>query len=578
MEIEVINYVSEIMIYMSELKTAKVIGIDTETTGLDPHLNDIRLIQLAIEDLPVLVIDCKTFLPEGLNIIKEIIESGSIKVFQNGKFDMKFFMSLGIKTPHALFDTMIAARLLRGSGGPYRVGLNYIVDHYLNENLSKEEQVSDWSKKLTDKQIKYAAKDAEVLIRLRKILIDQLKKNRLIEVARQEFACTRAMAHVEYYGIKLDEDKWFKLRLKVIEERDKSLNHLYEYTERPLVQIGIFEDITLNEINMDSNKQMLKLLNKNGIPVKSTSKHALASYTHIPLVYHLTEYRKATKLLSMFLYSIPNQINPATDRLHPRYSQIGAWSGRMSCGGPNIQQIPREKRFRECFVAEKGRKLVIADYSQIELRVVAELTKDKRMIESYRNGEDLHRLTAALVSGKDISEVTKEERQAAKAMNFGLVFAMGAMGLKIYAEETYNVHMTIEEAEEFRNRFFRAYSGVALWHRNIKKNPPKESRTVSGRKHVYKNPGLSGLCNTPVQGSAADIVKNALGRLVEKLEGTNIKIIAVIHDEIVLETDSNKANETAKLLKETMEDAGAEYLKLVPLLAEAQITDSWAEK
>jgi DNA polymerase-1 len=343
--------------------------------------------------------------------------------------------------------------------------------------------------------------------------------------------------------------------------------------------MSFFDDKVLSDINMDSNKQILNILNSYDIPVSDTSKHSLAPYLHNPLVQAITEYRRTAKLLSTFLYSMPQQIHPVTGRLHPKYSQIGAWSGRMSCGGPNIQQIPRDKHFRACFTALKGNKLVIADYSQIELRVVAEISRDERMIRAYRNGEDLHRLTASLISGKHIEAVTKEERQSAKAMNFGLVFAMGAKGLQSYAKETYDVDMTLDQAVQFRNRFFHSYQGVAAWHKRLKNNPPAQSRTVAGRKHVYGGQaGLSGLCNTPVQGSAADIIKNALGRLVDRLSNTNTKIVAVVHDEIVLETECEKAAQVAGILKDTMESAGAEYLSLVPLLAEVQIADSWAEK
>lgn len=366
---------------------------------------------------------------------------------------------------------------------------------------------------------------------------------------------------------------------KIESEQQASLEKLYEYAGRPKVQMSFFDDKVLSDINMDSNKQILNILNRYDIPVSDTSRHSLAAYGHNPLVQAVTEYRRTAKLLSTFLYPIPQQINPATGRLHPKYSQIGAWSGRMSCGGPNIQQIPRDRQFRACFSASEGNKLVIADYSQIELRVVAELSRDERMINAYRNGEDLHRLTASLISGKPIEEVTKEERQSAKAMNFGLVFAMGARGLQSYAKETYEVDMTLEEAEQFRNRFFKAYQGVAAWHKRLKTNPPKQSRTVAGRKHLYRdNAALAELCNTPVQGSAADIIKNALGRLVDRLSNTNTKIVALVHDEIVLETESEKADEVARILKETMESAGGEYLRLVPLLVEVQIADSWAEK
>lgn len=579
MEFLLINIVDDILPYKTNLLNASVIAIDTETTGLDPHISKIRLIQLATEEKPVLVIDCATFLPEGLPILRELLSTKAVKVFQNAKFDLQFLLALGIPPPVALFDTMLAAQLLRTSEGPQRVGLDELVRHYLGENISKDNQMSDWSGVLTREQLEYAAKDAEVLLQLRLKMLTLIKQNNLVEVARQEFACVRAIAQVEYNGINLELSRWNELRGKIEQEQQLWLEKLYEYTGHPTVQMSFFDEKILSSINLDSNKQILNLLNKYGIPVANTSRHALAPYSQNPLVQTITEYRRTTKLLSTFLYSMPQQIHPVTGRLHPKYSQIGSWSGRMSCGGPNIQQIPRDKNFRACFCASEGKKLIIADYSQIELRVVAEISKDERMIKSYRNGEDLHRLTAALVSGKNIYQITKEERQSAKAMNFGLVFAMGAKGLQSYARETYDIDMTLEQAEQFRDRFFTAYQGVASWHKRLKNNPPKQSRTIAGRKHVYiDNAGLSGLCNTPVQGSAADIIKNALGMLVDKLNNNNTKIVAVVHDEIVLETGSEQAAEVAGILKETMERAGMEYFKLVPVVADVEIADSWAEK
>lgn len=579
MKFLLINNINDILPYEKELLNASVIAIDTETTGLDPHKDKIRLIQLAIEGLPVFVIDCSTFLPEGLWLLKKLILSKAVKVFQNAKFDLQFLMALDILPPAALFDTMLAALLLRSSDGPQRVGLEELVRYYLGESLPKDEQKSDWSGELREGQLEYAAKDAEVLLRLRKKMLIEIKQNNLVEAARLEFSCARAIAQVEFNGIHLDLCQWRKLTEKIESEQQVALEKLYEYAGQPKVQMSFFGDRVLNDINMDSNKQILNILNSNDIKVTDTSRHSLAPYSHNPLVQAITEYRRTSKLLSTFLYSIPQQIHPITGRLHPKYSQIGAWSGRMSCGGPNIQQIPRDKNFRACFSAAEGNKLVIADYSQIELRVVAQISKDERMINAYRNGEDLHRLTASLISGKPIEEVTKGERQSAKAMNFGLVFAMGAKGLQTYAKETYDVDMTLEEAEQFRNRFFHAYQGVAAWHKRLKNNPPSKSRTVAGRKHVYGGQGgLSGVCNTPVQGSAADIIKNALGRLVDRLGSTKTKIVAVVHDEIVLETSQEQAEEVARILKETMENVGAEYLKLVPLLAEVHVADSWAEK
>lgn len=250
----------------------------------------------------------------------------------------------------------------------------------------------------------------------------------------------------------------------------------------------------------------------------------------------------------------------------------------MTCSGPNIQQIPRDKNFRACFVSAPGKKLIIADYSQVELRVAADMTNDPRMTKAYKNGDDLHKLTASLMLNKPIETISAQERQAAKAVNFGLIYAMGAAGLQQYSSQSYGVDMTLEQAETFRKRFFSAYTGIARWHSELKKSPPTESRTMAGRKFTFSsNAGLSALCNTPVQGTAADIVKKALGLLIPRLKGTGTNIIGVVHDEILLEAPANNAVEAASLLKSVMEEAGNSILKNVPCQADVNIADNWAE-
>jgi DNA polymerase-1 len=178
-----------------------------------------------------------------------------------------------------------------------------------------------------------------------------------------------------------------------------------------------------------------------------------------------------------------------------------------------------------------------------------------------------------------MDQITKQERQAAKAVNFGLVFGMGSNGLKAYAKETYGVNMTDDEAKRFRRKFFESYKGIASWHQKMKREQPTVSRTLSGRKHTYKKgAGLSGLLNTPIQGSASDILKQALGLLVVALRTTTTKIVAIIHDEIVLECDEQSAEITAQLLKDTMALAGTRYMSDVPTIVDVSIADSWAEK
>ncbi|MCD4708607.1 MAG: bifunctional 3'-5' exonuclease/DNA polymerase [Candidatus Sabulitectum sp.] len=574
-----IDTVDQVEAVSARLLSAKVMAVDTETTGLDPHTSKLRLIQIAVEGSVTVIFDCFKLLPEAVEKITAILTSPAIKVFQNARFDLQFLWSESISVSGWIFDTMLAAKLLRTSGGPRSAGLASLAKYYLNQTLSKEEQKSDFSSQLTTGQLDYAAKDAYILLELRHQLLDEIKKHHLIEVTRLEFACVYAVASIEYDGICLDREKWLILRQETEQMKTEALSELYPFIGYPAVQLGMFDNHQSYGHNVNSNKQVLKMLNDNGIHVENTSKHSLARYNQHPIVVSLMKYRQASKALSSFLHSIPRQINKSTGRLHPQYSQIGAWSGRMSCGRPNIQQIPRGQAFRQCFTAPPGRKLIIADYSQIELRVIAQVSGDHRMIEAYRNGEDLHRLTAALILQKQIKLITKKERQAAKAVNFGLVFGMGASGLKAYAQETYGVEMSLDEAEVFKKRFFTGYKGVEAWHKELQKKKPDTSRTLAGRKHTYsKNSGMSGRYNTPVQGTAADILKNALGLLYVALKDTNTSIVAVIHDEIVLECDEGKALETALLLKNTMEEAGSRYMKDVPVVAEASIANSWAEK
>ena len=204
--------------YLGVIREAKVIAVDTETTGLDPHSDRLRLVQIALDNGLVLVIDCFPFLPQGLPFLSALLSSNVIKVFQNAKFDLQFLLAQGITVQLPLFDTMLAAQLLQSSGGPTRVNLAALATHYLGMDLPKEEQKSNWSGKLRSEQLEYAGRDAEILLKLRDAMLPALRKNRLNEVARQEFACVRAVAPAEtasplaaQYAI-----AWTKPSLKVV--------------------------------------------------------------------------------------------------------------------------------------------------------------------------------------------------------------------------------------------------------------------------------------------------------------------------------------------------------------------------
>jgi DNA polymerase I-like protein with 3'-5' exonuclease and polymerase domains len=385
---------------------------------------------------------------------------------------------------------------------------------------------------------------------------------------------------MELNGMLLDLSRWDSLRQELEQRRDQMAGALRQQFQPALLSAQL--DLLGNEVslNLDSQQQILEALQQMGVPVKNTSKLSLIPLAEEhPPVRALLDYRKAAKSVQAFASSLPKHVHPITGRIHPDYQQMGAATGRMSCRNPNLQQIPRDRIFRSCFVPAPGYRLVVADYSQIELRVAAELSGDRRMIEAYQNNEDLHRLTAALIADKSLDQVEKSERQAAKAVNFGLIYAMGAKGLAEYAYNNYGVQMSLKQAETFRKRYFEAYQGIARWHGAIKRRLPREMRTMGDRLRRWQDePKLTELLNTPVQGTAADITKAALAKLPVALKGIGARLIGTVHDEILLEAPEGKAEQAAQILQQAMEQAGQRYLRKVPVKAEVAIALNWAEK
>jgi DNA polymerase I-like protein with 3'-5' exonuclease and polymerase domains len=221
----------------------------------------------------------------------------------------------------------------------------------------------------------------------------------------------------------------------------------------------------------------------------------------------------------------------------------------------------------------------------MELRLAAEISGDRVMTQAYQDGVDLHLLTASLVTGKPLEDVTKGDRQIAKSLNFGLIYGMGSGGLQAYAQASYGVQLSMDQAEEFRDKFFKAYPGLARWHqktgntlRNLKPGESYQTRTLAGRKRDFAEPKITTALNSPVQGSGADITKLALAKLKRRLTGFEAKIIGVVHDEIIVEVAAEQAEAVAAILSECMVQAGQQYLKSVPTEAEAAIGLSWADK
>ena len=294
------------------------------------------------------------------------------------------------------------------------------------------------------------------------------------------------------------------------------------------------------------------------------------------------EYRDAVKRASAYGREwVDTYCHPQTGRLHADYFQLGAWSGRMSCGNPNVQNIPRSAEYRSLIRVEAGRALIKADWSQIELRLAAVIAHERGMLEAFRAGEDLHTVTAARVLGVPVEQVTKHHRQLAKALNFGLLYGMGVSGLRGYAASQYHVTLTPAEAEQHRQRFFRTYPGLQCWQRQtaarLAREGIVETRTLAGRRQLAVKHFTVAL-NSPVQGSGADGLKLALAHLYHhREEAPEARLIAVVHDEVVAEAPAAMAEHTAAWLIRHMTAAVQELVgEAVPIVVETMIGRDWA--
>jgi len=573
-----ITSTKELEIALRSLEQSPILGLDCETTGLDPHIHTIRLIQIAAPSQPVILIDLPQIAPCDRHPLQQILSSPAIKITHNGKFDWQFLAQAGLQPAPPFFDTQLAYQVLT-AGLKTSLSLQTLAQKLLNIALDKTQQVSDWSQPLTSKQLQYAAVDAAILLELYPILVKKLERSHLLKIAQLEFHCMPAVAQMELNGMLLDLFRWQTLGAKLECDRDTALHQLSQLRIAGNAQMSLLPEMT-DTINPNSHQQVLAALQSAGIPVNSTNQKELVPLAkQYPVIRALLDYRHLSKITATFADSLPKHIHPVTGRIHPTYYQLGARSGRFSCRNPPLQTIPRDAAARTCFVAAPGCQIIRADYSQIELRIVARLSGDARMQRAYRKGEDLHRLTASLVTGKAIADVSEEDRRLAKAINFGLIYGMGAAKLQSYAETKYGVTLSLEQAKAFRKCFFEAYAGVAEWHETIKRSyirGTKESRTFAGRRRRWADkPRLAELLNHPVQGLNADITKLALVKLNKVLAGTGAKLICTVHDEILLECPVAEAKHISDLLRCCMVAAARKFLHPIPVVVDVKVSTSW---
>ena len=573
----------------SELAGEKYIGFDTETTELDPYKGDLRLVQLST-GRNTQVIDLKPFAENGdlstnpdLAPLRNFLaDTSQVKVAHNAKFDAKWVRHhLGCEVG-GIFDTYLASQLIAAGDQERRHSLADVAQFFTGTELDKSQQVSDWaSNELSQSQVEYAARDAAIMVPLREQMAERLKNDNLEGVAQLEFECVMPIAEMELNGFYLDESRWREQLEKVKVAQAKAADELQDMLSAGVAQASLFGRA---EINLDSQQQVTDALLNLGVPVPDTTRawqlQPLAE--KYPVVAKLLEYRGVAKSLTSFGENILEFIEPKTGRVHADFRQIGAPTGRFSCSNPNLQQIPHDEAYRRCFRAADGKKLVIADYSQIELRILADFANDQNFINAFISGADFHTTTASQVFGAKPEDITAEQRSFAKRLNFGIVYGVGASRFAMMTG------LSQTQAENTMRKYFGTYGSLDSYLRDAGRRvvADRNARTASGRMMRLRfdesdRQQVSGAkrngVNMPIQGTSADILKRALRLLHDDIRSTSAKLVNIVHDEIIVECDASEAESTSTKLENAMCRAGENYVKRVPVKVDVHIADEWSK-
>lgn len=557
-------------------------GIDTETcakpayknvaqAALSPHLAEIRLVQV-FNGKSSVVFDCKTIADNS--IFRQFLSRARF-IAHNAVFEIMFFSEdFGVKDMN-IGCSMILTKILFHATYPTDEGLsaslkNMIESVFKGEEVGKENQASDWGvDDLIFEQIQYAALDAVYTYKLAEKLAPGLVKFKLEKTYALLKKAQHAIAKLQIDGIKLDVDK----HLKAINIwRDKL------YTARKeVMEITGLEKITGHTVAeyllQNLPKETLNIWPVTETGKLSTDSNTFADFSYLPIVAPFSSFQKKEKLCSSFGMNLIRTVNPATGRVHSSYNLTGARTGRLSCSRPNSQQFPHspdkekypdEPDIRENFIAEPGFKFVVADLSQIEIRISAEVSGDKMMTKAYREGLDIHRLTAANILHKPMQDVTSSERKASKALSLGLLYGLSWKKFAHYAKKSYGVAMSMDEAERSVRAWHDLYSGYTDYQQRTVAEARKTLmvRTQIGKLRRLSPDNFYGAgMNHKTQGSAAEIILYSLIRVYDRIKSTATKIVACVHDEIVLEVPEDLVGWATNILKEEMTNA---YLDVFP--------------
>ncbi|MCT8764369.1 DNA polymerase I [Glaesserella parasuis] len=606
--------------WLAKLQMAQLVAVDTETDNLDAMQANLVGISFGLENGEACYIplahkgkitqstqvdlfgeseaeldEVEALLPNQLNKadclvqLKPILENQNIrKIGQNIKYDLTIFARNGIELQGVAFDTMLQSYTLDSTG---RHNMDNLAERYLgHQTIPFEELAGKGKHQLTfdqielDKATEYAGEDAEITMKLHQLLWSELQKTpELVKLFEQiEMPLVSVLSRVERNGVLIDPAKLLAHSVE-IEQRLKELETLVHQEAGEV-------------FNLASTKQLQEILfNKLGLPIlKKTPKGApstneevleeLAQMGHqVPVL--LMEHRGLSKLKSTYTDKLPQMINAQTGRVHTSYHQAVTATGRLSSSDPNLQNIPirneQGRRIRQAFIARDGYVILAADYSQIELRIMAHLANDANMIKAFAEGKDIHRSTAAEIFGVPLEAVTSEQRRSAKAINFGLIYGMSEFGL------ANQLGISRTDAKKYMELYFQRYPAVQQFMLDIREKAAEKGyvETLFGRRLYLPEINSSNqmrrkaaervAINAPMQGTAADIIKVAMIGIDQAVRNCeDIAMIMQVHDELVFEVKADRVEHYTQLIKAEMEKA----IELkVPLIAEVGVGSNWDE-
>ncbi len=583
--------------WLAEAKRRGVLSLDLETTSLDPMQADIVGFSIASTPgqaayIPVGHQTEEKQLPRELVLEKilQVANDPAVRLIgQHFKYDMNVLAANGAQVQAPDFDTMLESYVLNPSAT--RHDMDSLARHYLNRETIKYEDICGkgtkqicFSQLPLDQATAYAAEDADVTLQLHQLLWDKLKKTegqkRVFEDI--EMPLVPVLAKMEQTGVLIDKDE--------LQRQSQELAGKMQQLEQKAWALAG------HEFNLNSTNQIKQVLfEEMGLPVlRKTPKgqpstaedvlEELAREYDLPRL--ILQYRSLAKLKSTYLDKLPKQINPKTGRVHTQYHQANTSTGRLSSSNPNLQNIPirtpEGNRIRKAFIASPGNKIAAADYSQIELRIMAHLSGDENLLDAFAKGQDVHARTASEVFGVPIDEVTPQQRRTAKAINFGLMYGMSAFGL------AKQLGISREEAQAYMDTYFAKYPKVFEFIESLRKKARQQGYldTIFGRRIYFpdinsRNKRVAAAAeraaiNAPLQGSAADIIKRAMIGVDKALSEahSDVKTIMQVHDELVFEVPEDKVDAVSRIITGEMEKAAQLQ---VPLKVDLDVGDNWQE-